>query len=96
MYVMDQAPKCKDYLNLVEFYSKNVYQKSLNMIPFESLYGRKCNTPLSWDNPIDQVVIGLELLREMEEKILKINFNLKTEHHRKKRYAKKGKVNREI
>jgi len=37
------------------------------MIPFESLYGRKCNTSASWDNPADIVVIGPELLREMED-----------------------------
>jgi hypothetical protein len=23
------------------------------MSPFEALYGRKCNTPVSWDNPTD-------------------------------------------
>jgi hypothetical protein len=42
------------------------------MIPFESLYGRKCNTPVSWGNPIDRAIIGPELLKEMEEKMVKI------------------------
>jgi hypothetical protein len=27
---------------------------------------------VSWDNPIDRVVLGPELLREMEEKMVKI------------------------
>jgi hypothetical protein len=37
------------------------------MSPFETLYGRKCNTPMSWDNALEKVIIGTYLLREMEE-----------------------------
>jgi len=33
------------------------------MSPFEAFYGRKCNTPVSWDNPVDRAVVGPELLR---------------------------------
>jgi hypothetical protein len=44
---------------------------------FESLYGRKCNTPMSWDNLVNKEVIGPKLLREMEEKMVKIMENLK-------------------
>ena len=47
------------------------------MSPFEALYGIRCNTLVSWDNPIDRAVVGPELLREMEEKMLKIKHNLK-------------------
>jgi hypothetical protein len=42
------------------------------MRPFEALYGRRCNTSVNWDNPTYRVMVGLELLREMEEKMLKI------------------------
>jgi hypothetical protein len=49
------------------FAYNNGYQASLKMSSFEALNGRKCNTPMSWDNPIDRVVIGTELLKEMEE-----------------------------
>ena len=52
------------------------------MSPFETLYGRKCNTPISRDNPIDRVIVGPELLREMEEKMLKIKQNLKVAQDR--------------
>jgi hypothetical protein len=58
------------------FYN-NGYQTSLKISPFEALYGRKCNTPVSWDNPTDRVVVGPNLLREMEEKMIKIKQNLK-------------------
>jgi hypothetical protein len=52
------------------------------MIPFEALYGRKCNMIVSLDNPTDIVVVRLELLREMEEKMVKINLNLKVSKDR--------------
>jgi hypothetical protein len=52
--------------HLVEFVYNNGYHASLKMSLFEALYGRKCNTPVRWDNPTDIPIIGLELLREME------------------------------
>jgi hypothetical protein len=58
MYVMEKPSKWEYYLHLVEFSYKNGYQASLKMSPFEEIYGRKCNTPVGWDNPVDRVVIG--------------------------------------
>jgi hypothetical protein len=52
------------------------------MSPFEALYGRKCNTPVSWDNPADRAVIGPDLLREMEEQMLIIIKKLKASQDR--------------
>jgi hypothetical protein len=63
MYVMENSSKWEGYLHLVEFYYNNGYQESLKIIPFEALYGRKCNRLVSWDNPIDRAVVGIELLR---------------------------------
>jgi hypothetical protein len=57
MYVMDKPSKWEDYLLLVEFSYKNVYQASLK-IPFETLHGIKFNTPMSWDNLVGRVVLG--------------------------------------
>jgi hypothetical protein len=45
--VIDKPSKWEDYLHLVEFTYNNGYHASLKMIPFEELYGRKCNMPLS-------------------------------------------------
>ena len=58
MYVMDQPDKWEDYLHLVEFSYNNHYHASAKLSPFEILYGRKCNTPISWSNPIDWVMLG--------------------------------------
>jgi hypothetical protein len=67
MYVMDKPSRWEDYLHLVEFTYNNGYHASLNMSPFEALYGRKCNTPVRWDNPADRIVVGQRLLKEMED-----------------------------
>jgi hypothetical protein len=54
------------------------------MIPFESLYGRKCNTLVSWDNLADRAIIGIDLFKEMEEKMTIIKKNLKASHDKQK------------
>jgi hypothetical protein len=59
---------------------------------FEALHGRKCNTLVSWDNPIDREVVGIELLKEMEEYMARIKHNLKVSQDRKKSYAEKNKT----
>jgi hypothetical protein len=43
---------------------------------------KSANTPISWDNPTDRVVVGPEFLKEMEEKMLKIKHNLKVDQDR--------------
>jgi hypothetical protein len=79
MYMMDKQSKWEDYFHLVEF---TYYQDSLNMSPFEALYGRKCNTLVSWDNPIEKVVLGIEFLKAIEEKMVRIKHNLKEKQDR--------------
>jgi hypothetical protein len=96
MYVMDKPSKWEDYLHLVDFTYNNGYQASLKMSSFEALYGRKCNTPVSWDNPTDREVVGPDLLREMEEQMIKIKQNLKVAQDRQKIYADKGRTHREF
>jgi hypothetical protein len=51
----------------VDFSYNNGYQASLKMTLFEALYGRKYNTPVSWDNPTDKAVVRLDLIKEMDE-----------------------------
>jgi hypothetical protein len=72
MYVMGKPSRWEDYLHLVEFTYNNGYHASLKMSPFESLYGRKCNTQVSWDNPADKAVVGPEFLKEMEDQMIRI------------------------
>jgi transposase InsO family protein len=67
MHVMHRPKKWEDYLPLVEFTYNKGYQASLKMSPFKVLYGRLCNTPVSWSNPIKRISFGPNMLKEMEQ-----------------------------
>jgi hypothetical protein len=96
MYVMDRSYKWGDYIYLIKFVYNNVYCASLKMSLFKYLYDRKCNTPVSWDNPVDRVVIGPKMLKDMEEQMIKIKQNLKTMWDRQNIYADKGRKFKEF
>ena len=66
------------------------------MIPYEALYGRRCRTPVTCDNPVNMIFLGPELLKEMEQEVVKIRKNLKASQDRQKIYADKHTVNREL
>ena len=66
MYIRDYPKKWENYLHLVEFAYNNHYQASTKLSPFEILYGRKCNTPITWSNPVDRLMLELDLLKELE------------------------------
>ena len=66
MYARDHPNKWEEYLHLVNFSSNNHYQALAKLSPFEILYGRKCNTPISWSNPVDRLMLGPDLLKELE------------------------------
>jgi hypothetical protein len=53
-------------LPYAEFSYSNSYQASLNMAPFEALCGRKCRTPLFWNQTGESQVFGPEILQEAE------------------------------
>ena len=72
MYVMDKPTKWEYYLHLVEFAYNNGQQASLGMSLYEALYGRRCRTPVTWGNPVNRIVLGPELLKEMEQEVVKI------------------------
>ncbi|WVZ63641.1 hypothetical protein U9M48_013255 [Paspalum notatum var. saurae] len=54
-------------VSLHEFAYNNSYQKSLDMAPFEALYGRRCRTPLNWSEPGEHVTFGPDLVTQAEE-----------------------------
>jgi len=39
------------------------------MNPFEALYGRSFNYSINWSEPLNMVVIGLDMLVEMEQEM---------------------------
>ncbi|WVZ63682.1 hypothetical protein U9M48_013295 [Paspalum notatum var. saurae] len=50
------STKWDECLPLAEFAYNNSYQKSLEMAPFEALYGKRCRTPLNWSEPAEEQV----------------------------------------
>jgi hypothetical protein len=67
--------------------SHNSYQASLKMSPFNALYGRKCRTPLHWDQTRGRQFFGPELIQEAEEQVCMIRENLRVAQTRQKSYA---------
>ena len=49
MYVMDNQTQWEKHLPLVEFAYNNSYHSSIEIPPYEDLYGRLCRTPFRWD-----------------------------------------------
>ncbi|WVZ52540.1 hypothetical protein U9M48_003588 [Paspalum notatum var. saurae] len=63
------STKWDECLPLAEYAYNNSYQKSLDMAPFEALYGRRCRTPLNWSEPGERVTFGPDLVTQAEEKV---------------------------
>jgi hypothetical protein len=74
-------------LPYAEFSYDNSYQASLKMSPFEALYGRKCRTPLYWDQTGERQFFGPELIQEAEGQVHIIRESLRVAQTRQKSYA---------
>nr|GEW82519.1 putative reverse transcriptase domain-containing protein [Tanacetum cinerariifolium] len=77
------------YLSLVEFSYNNSYHSSVRCALFEALYGRKCRSPIMWDEVEEGQLIGPELVQETTEKISQIKDRLKVARDHQKSYADK-------
>ncbi|WVZ97354.1 hypothetical protein U9M48_042901 [Paspalum notatum var. saurae] len=54
-------------LPYAEFSYNNSYQASLKKSPFEALYGRRCRTPLFWNQTGEKQVFRPNLIRDAEQ-----------------------------
>ncbi|WVZ93795.1 LOW QUALITY PROTEIN: hypothetical protein U9M48_039750 [Paspalum notatum var. saurae] len=81
------STKWDECLPLAEFAYNNSYQKSLEMAPFEALYGRRCRTPLNWSEPGEPVTFGPDSVAQAEEQVKHIHKNLKRAQSRQKSYV---------
>jgi hypothetical protein len=57
------------------------------MAPFEFLYGRKCRTPLFWNEPGENQIFGPNILQEAERQVQMVRENLKLTQSRLKSYV---------
>ena len=74
-------------LPYAELSYNNSYQQSLKMAPLEALYGRKCRTPLFWNQTGESQVFGPDVLKDAEEQVRKIRENLRVAQSHQKSYA---------
>ena len=57
------------------------------MAPYEALYGRKCRTPLCWDEVGERKLLGLEIFQVMIDNVKVIRDRLKIAKYRQKSYV---------
>ncbi|GJZ21934.1 putative reverse transcriptase domain-containing protein [Tanacetum coccineum] len=77
------------HLPLAEFSYNNSYHSSIRCAPFEALYGRKCRSPLLWEEIGEGSLIGPELVLETTDKVILIKEKLKATRDRQKSYVDK-------
>ena len=88
-YVMDFQGSWSQYLPLIEFSYNNSYQESIQMSPYEMLYGRKCRSPIHWHEAGERRYLGPELVDQATAAVEKIKQRLRTSLDRQKKYVDK-------
>uniref|UniRef100_A0A2N9FDG8 RNA-directed DNA polymerase n=1 Tax=Fagus sylvatica TaxID=28930 RepID=A0A2N9FDG8_FAGSY len=76
----------EEHLPLVEFAYNNSYQASIQMAPYEALYGRKCRSPICWDDIGERKILGPEIVQHTVDKIQLIRERLRSAQSRQKRH----------
>ena len=67
--VLDHKGGWKEHLPLVEFAYNNSYQVSIQMTPYEDLYGRPCRSPFCWTEVGECSITGPDLIRDTSKKV---------------------------
>ncbi|KAK8942809.1 hypothetical protein KSP39_PZI009568 [Platanthera zijinensis] len=86
-YILDYGGAWDERLRLMEFAYNNSYQESLQMAPFEALYGRRCRTPLFWAEVGERPLLGPDALEEMEVSVKLIREKLRIAQERYEKNA---------
>ncbi|XP_068328135.1 uncharacterized protein [Pyrus communis] len=74
-------------LDLMEFAYNNSFHSSIDMVPFEALYGRSCRTLLCWSEVGERVLVGPEIVEETTQNVQLSPWRGVV------RFRKKGKLN---
>nr|GFC26759.1 hypothetical protein [Tanacetum cinerariifolium] len=76
-----------NHLPLVEFSYNNSYHASIKAAPFEVLYGRKCHSPVCWNEVGEFHFTSPEIVQETTEKIVQIKQRIQAARDCQKSYA---------
>ena len=85
--VLDFGGSWNKYLPLIEFSYNNSYQSTIEMAPYELLYGRRCRSPLHWDEVGERQLLGPEAVRQAQEAVTLIRQRMLAAQSRQKSYA---------
>ena len=77
----------EEHLPFIEFAYNNSFHASIGMAPYEALYGRKCRSPVCWDEVGESKLVGPEIIQITSEKIRLIKERIQTAQSRQKSYA---------
>ena len=75
-----------DHLPLVEFSYNKSYHTSIGMPPYEALYGRKCRSPVCWEEVGERKRLGPELVQQTKEVVELIQKRLLAAQDRQRKY----------
>ena len=85
--VLDFMGSWSKYLPLIEFSYNNSYQSTIGVAPYEMLYGRKCRSPIHWDEMGERRYLGPDMVQKTNEAIEKIRARMLASQSRQKSYA---------
>ena len=83
---LDLKGSWEEHLPLVEFSYNNSYKASIQMAPYEALYGRPCRSPICWIEVGESSITSLDLIRDTSEKVDLIQKRLLMAPSRQKNY----------
>ena len=75
------------HLPLVEFAYNNSFHSSISMAPYESLYGRRCRSPIVWFEVGEPSLLSPELIYKTLENVHIIRNRLQMAYSRQNSYA---------
>ena len=67
--VLDFEGNWDQHLSLIEFAYNNSYQSTIQMAPYEALYGRKCWSPVGWFEVGDHPLLGPDMVQDTVGKV---------------------------
>nr|XP_027090339.1 uncharacterized protein LOC113711372 [Coffea arabica] len=88
--VLDLGGSWSRYLIMIEFAYNNSYHSSIRMAPYEAFYGRKCRSPIFWDEVGERKVLdatAVPWIEEAMEKVKIIRQRILTAQSQQKSYA---------
>ncbi|XP_071933786.1 uncharacterized protein [Coffea arabica] len=88
--ILDFGGKWSQYMALVEFAYNNSYHASIQMAPYEALYGRRCRSPIHWNEIGEKKILDptvIPWMEEAHEKVKVIRERLQSAQSRQKSYA---------